>query len=234
MWLWANDITSSWDRVPSGTLPMMFTYYPNLMFLASLTRDIWTFKLVLFLTLSSSKLIFILLTLSNSKLTLFLLFYWLWKGHRYSTKLGQDAMKNEPKNSRTTHKIWHKLFLVIQLVGIKNWFPQSINRLQKVSIFFLSVTFFAALQFSSIASTFLDLSVFELAMQDFHRCSHPSLVLRPGIICTFLIHSGSFQKKLTALFRNTQKSMWTIFFECQGKVFLSFEKILENISQDKP
>ena len=76
-------------------------------------------------------------------------------------------------------------------------------------------------------------SVFELAMQDFHPRSHPSLVLKPGIICTFLIHSGSLQKMLTALFNlvwNTQKSKWTIFFECQGKVFLSIEKILEKIS----
>ena len=42
---------------------------------------------------------------------------------------------------------------------------------------------------------------------------------------------------LTALFnlvRNTQNSKWTIFFEGQGKVFLSIEKILEQISQDQP
>ena len=67
--------------------------------------------------------------------------------------------------------------------------------------------------------------------------SHPSLVLNPGIICTFPIHSGSLQKMLTALFnlvQNTQKTIWTIFFEYQGKVFLSIEKILEKISQDQP
>ena len=55
----------------------------------------------------------------------------------------------------------------------------------------------------------------ELAMQDFQPHSHPSLVLKPGIICTFLIHSGSLQKVLTALFNfvwNTQKSKWPIFF----------------------
>ena len=74
-------------------------------------------------------------------------------------------------------------------------------------------------------------------MQDFHPRSHPSLVLKPGIICTFLIHSGSLQKMLTALFNlvwNTQKSIWTIFFECQGKVFLSIEKVLEKISEGEP
>ena len=67
-------------------------------------------------------------------------------------------------------------------------------------------------------------------MQDFHPLSHPSLVLKPVIISTFLIHSVSLQKMLTALLnfvRNTQKSKWAIFFEGQGKVFLSIEKILE-------
>ena len=68
-------------------------------------------------------------------------------------------------------------------------------------------------------------------MQDFHPRSHP----KPVTISTFLIHSGSLQKMLTALFNlvwNTQKSKWTTFFECQGKVFLSIEKILEKIIQD--
>ena len=73
-------------------------------------------------------------------------------------------------------------------------------------------------------------------MQDFHPRSHPNLVLKPGIICPFLIHSGSLQKMFTTLFnlvRNTQKSKWTIFFDSQGKVFLSIEKILEKISRDQ-
>ena len=98
-------------------------------------------------------------------------------------------------------------------------------------------TFFSTLQFSSITFTFLDLQSFELVMQDFHPCSHSSLVLKPGIICTFLIHSGSLQKMLTALFNlvwNTQKSKWTIFFECPGKMFLSIEKVLKKISEDQP
>ena len=74
-------------------------------------------------------------------------------------------------------------------------------------------------------------------MQDFHPRSQPSLVLKPGIICPFLIHSGSLQKMLTALFnlvQNTQKSKCTIFFKGQGKVFLNIEKILEKISQNQP
>ena len=62
---------------------------------------------------------------------------------------------------------------------------------------------------------------------------HVLIQVKPGIICTFLNHSGSLQKMLTALFNlvwNSQKSIWTIFFEWQGKVFLSIEKILEKIN----
>ena len=38
------------------------------------------------------------------------------------------------------------------------------------------------------------------SIKDFHPRSHSSLVLEPGIICTFLIHSGSLQNMLAALF----------------------------------
>ena len=64
-------------------------------------------------------------------------------------------------------------------------------------------------------------------MQEFLPRSYPSLVLKPGIICTFLIHSGSLQKMLTALFNlvwNTWKSKRTIFFDCQGKCFLVLKR----------
>ena len=79
----------------------------------------------------------------------------------------------------------------------------------------------------------LDLQSFELTMQN----SHPSLLLKPGIICTFLIYSGSLQKMLTVLFNlvwKTQKSKLKIPFEYQGKMFLSIEKVLEKISEDQP
>ena len=95
--------------------------------------------------------------------------------------------------------------------------------------------YYFAVQFNHI--NIFGSSVFELAMQNFHPRSHPSLLLKPCIICTFLIHCGSLQKMLNALFNlvwNTQKSKWTIFFECQGKVFLSIEKILEKVSQYQP
>ena len=62
---------------------------------------------------------------------------------------------------------------------------------------------------------------------DLYPCSHPSLVLKPGIVCTFLIHSGGLQKMLTALFnlvRNAQKSIWTIFLSAKAKCFLVLKK----------
>ena len=49
------------------------------------------------------------------------------------------------------------------------------------------------------------------------------IVLNPGIICTFPIHSGSLQKMLTALFNlvlNAQKSIWTIFLSAKARCFL--------------
>ena len=74
--------------------------------------------------------------------------------------------------------------------------------------------------------------------QDSHSSSHPSLALKSGIICTFLIHSGSLQKLWTNLFNfvwNTQKSInGQSVFECQGKMFFSIEKVLEKISEDQP
>ena len=64
-------------------------------------------------------------------------------------------------------------------------------------------------------------------MQDFHPRSHPSLVPKPVTIITFLIHSGSLQKMLTALFNlvwNTQKSKWTIFLSAKAKCFLVLKR----------
>ena len=59
--------------------------------------------------------------------------------------------------------------------------------------------YYFTVQFNHIC-IFRSLVPFELAMQGFHSRSFPSLVLKPGIISTFLIHSGSLQKMLTALF----------------------------------
>ena len=131
-WLWANYIITSWGGVHNENLSMMFTYCPK--FLASLWLEIYRFSNWSFCYFEQFKVDtnFVnfgqvkidpkwsfLLTLDRSQL-----FYWVWARH---------ATKNNPKNSRTTHKIWHKSFSMIQSVGIKNWFPQSINRLQSLS-----------------------------------------------------------------------------------------------------
>ena len=77
-----------------------------------------------------------------SKLTLLVLFFWLCTGQVILLSLGKIlAAKNNSnrrrliKNSRMTHRIWHKSFSMIQSAGIRNWFPQSINKLQRFSLF---------------------------------------------------------------------------------------------------
>ena len=63
------------------------------------------------------------------------------------------------------------------------------------------------------------------------------IVLKHCIICTFLIYSDSVQKMLTSLFKlvwNTQKkSVWTIFFKYQGKMFLTIKKFLVKIGEEQ-
>ena len=93
------------------------------------------FKLVILLTLSSSKLIFILLILGKSKLSLFALFYYCGQAIVTLLSLGKTCHEKQSKpslfdkNSRTTHRIWHKSFSVIQSAKIRNWFPLPMNRL---------------------------------------------------------------------------------------------------------
>ena len=80
----------------------------------SVTEDICNFKLV------------ILLTLSSSKLTLF---------NISSTVFGQATyiLLSLGKTYHEKHRIWHRSFSMIQSAGIKNWSPQSINRHQSFS-----------------------------------------------------------------------------------------------------
>ena len=67
----------------------------------------------------------------------------------------------------------------------------------------------------------------------FHKLSHlmgggSNFFTRKGAEI-FLVHSGSVQKTLTALFKlvqNTQKTTGTNFLEYQGKTFLNIEKVL--------
>ena len=111
-WLWANDITISWGGVPNVTLSMMFTCCLNLMFLAFLWLKIYRF--------------------SNWS------FCWIWavQFDIYFANFGQvkidttcspfDRKIQESRiGSSTSHFQWFN-----QPDGIKNWVPQSINRLQ--------------------------------------------------------------------------------------------------------
>ena len=79
-----NNITNSRGWVPNGTLWMRFNCCPNLMFLASPWLKIQIFKLIILLTLSSSKLIVF-------KNKLLVHFYWLWVGHGYFIEFLQDG-----------------------------------------------------------------------------------------------------------------------------------------------
>ena len=67
--------------------------------------------------------------------------------------------------------------------------------------------FFITLQFNHIYCVwgeskvpFITLQIFSLLSQPCKILIQVFIVLKPGIICTFLIHSGSLQKMLTALF----------------------------------
>ena len=57
-----------------------------------MTGDKQIFKLVILLTLQSSKMIVIFLTLGKLKLALLVYFYRLWAGHSYFAVFGQDVM----------------------------------------------------------------------------------------------------------------------------------------------
>ena len=47
---------------------------------------------------------------------------------------------------------------------------------------------------------FITFQIFSLLSQPYKILAQVFIVLKPGIICTFLIHSGSLEKMLTALF----------------------------------
>ena len=75
MWLWSNDITTSWGRVLNGILWMRLPAVQIYVSIPPMIRYIWIFKLVILLTLRSPKLMVILITLDKSKLTLVVYFY---------------------------------------------------------------------------------------------------------------------------------------------------------------
>ena len=102
-WLWANDITTIWG-VPNGTLSMMFTCCPNLMFLASLSLEIYRFSNWSFCWLWAVQSWHSFYQLwahqidPNCSLVLTLdrpqLFYWVWVRH---------VAKNNPIKTQEPH-----------------------------------------------------------------------------------------------------------------------------------
>ena len=139
MWLWPNDVTPSWGGVPHGTLWTRFTCCPILMFLASLWLETCRFSNWSYCWLRAVQIDIHFFEFGQVKIALLVLyssqlFYWVWV---------RKAAKTNPnplcliENSQTTHEIWHKSFSMIHLAGSKNWVPQSINRLQRFSLFFL-------------------------------------------------------------------------------------------------
>ena len=86
----------TWGGVPDGTLSLMFTCCPNLMFLTSSWLKIHRFSNW---PVKTDPICSLLLTLNRSQL-----FHWIWARH---------TTKNNPnptsliKNSRTKHRIWH-------------------------------------------------------------------------------------------------------------------------------
>ena len=81
------------------------TEYPMEPFIWS-SPAVQTFKLVILLTRSSSKLKSHCVTLGKSKSTLFVYFYWLWAGYSYFTDFGQNIGQ---RKSIKTLSVWEKI-----------------------------------------------------------------------------------------------------------------------------
>ena len=120
-WLWANVITTAWGGVPNGTLSIMFTCCPNLMFLASPLLKIYRFSNWTFCYFEEFKIDIYFTNFGQVKidhiwsslLTLdsFQLFYWLWVRHvvkNNSNPLCLIKIQEPHMRSGTIHFQWSK------------------------------------------------------------------------------------------------------------------------------
>ena len=119
-----------------------------------------------------------------------------------NSKLLQYLTEKQIMPSKTWAISWYIMFFSHCLFWLKNWERESF-------LYYFSV-----------------LQSFELFMQD----SHPSLYsTKTYLLHSFLIHFGSVQKMLTALFKivwNTQKTRWTFFLSStQARYFLILKRI---------
>ena len=111
----------------------------------SMTGDIQIFKLVIFLTLSSSKLIVIFLTLGNSKWTLLVHFFLLWAGQLFY--FGQDIRLQKTTQTLSNQKFKNYIFFNDSFSRNQELGP-SVNKqskLQRFNILFLSIKGFSDL-----------------------------------------------------------------------------------------
>ena len=76
------------------------------------------FKLVILLTLSSSKLVVTFFDFAQVTIDFICLFLLFWAGRSYFNEFRQDI--DLTKNSRTTHRFWHKTFSMIHTMISRN------------------------------------------------------------------------------------------------------------------
>ena len=126
-------------------------------------------------------------------------------------------------------QIFKKLFHA-SFSGLLFFFFRTLQK-QGVITFFITYFYYSSITFTVCGESkllFTSFQIFSLLSQPSKILIQVFTVLKPDIICTFLIHYGSLQKMLTALFDflwNTQKRNWTNFFEWPGKMLLSIEKL---------
>ena len=148
MWLWANDITTAWRGVPNGTLSMMhlLSKFDVSSFSVIGDTEISNWLFCWLWAVQRWYLFFLFWASQNCPYLLFFADYGQVIVTLFSLGKTCHEKQSKPslfdKNSRTMHRIWHKLFSTIQSVEIKNWFPQSVNRLYMFNLLFLSVTCF--------------------------------------------------------------------------------------------
>ena len=88
-WLWGNDVTNSWSKIPNGTLWMRFTCFPNLMFLTTPWLEMYKSSNWSFCWLWAIQNWVILLALGSRYWPY--LFLLLWAGHSYFNDFGQET-----------------------------------------------------------------------------------------------------------------------------------------------
>ena len=113
---------------------------PNLMFLASPWLRYIQFQTGHFPNFEQFEIDSHSATLVKSRLILCVYFNTLNKSVillSFSKMLDCEKQSKPPtldKSSGTTHRVWYKAFSMIQSTKIKNWIPQLISRLERVSL----------------------------------------------------------------------------------------------------